>query len=132
MSDDEPSGPGHIAEAQSGIPPTGPTIQLRYQESPLPPVEQMRGFEEMMPGATNRFFNMLETSLAERHTERRALMQMMLRGQLLAFAVAIGALGAAFYCIATDRTVSAAAIVGALFGSGVVTTILARRQPPKH
>lgn len=135
MSDDDNTGelvPEPPKEPPSSRPPARAFMQVRYQESTLPPVEQMEGYERLLPGATKRLFDLIESDVASIQTQRRAQSNFMLRGQIFTFLTVMAVLAIATYCVATDASGSAAAIVTAVIGTGTVLAFYARhRNPPK-
>lgn len=92
-------------------------------ESPFPLASEIKGYEEVLPGAADRILSMVENQSAHRQELEKRTLEIEARnslwGLIFAFVFAMSVLGSSVYLILTDHP-EAAALVGA---GGIGTAI---------
>jgi uncharacterized membrane protein len=115
-------------------------IQLELRSSfsgPLPPPQILRGYNEIIPDGAERLLQMAEKEQAHRHRqeEREADGDLTLakRGQLIGGGLALIAVVGAIYLLATGKSVTGLAVLGAVvaaFGTAFVYDRIRSKPSP--
>lgn len=107
------------------------SVVAEYTSGPLPPPSMLRGYEDVLPGAADRIFTLME----QQSTHRQELESTVLdqnsrsrdRGQIFAFVLCALVIGGGFGAIYLGQSlVGMAAIIIAV--GGVAATFLTSRQ----
>ncbi|WP_417464579.1 DUF2335 domain-containing protein [Kordiimonas sp.] len=103
---------------------------LRYQ-GPLPLASELRGYEEVLPGAADRIITMAEKEQGHRQrhddTAQRYYFVDRMTGFVAGFILLLGMVGASVYCIYIDK-----ADWSLLFMGAGVLGLIAKFLPGKH
>lgn len=107
------------------------SVVAEYTNGPLPPPSMLKGYEEVLPGAADRIFTLMEQQSAHRQKlERTALdrgSRSRDRGQILAFVLCALVIVGGFVAIYLGQSLAGMAAIIIAVG-GVAATFLATRQ----
>jgi len=126
--------PEEISNAQAGevldTPIAGEVRQLEYRSSPYPPPAELREYEQILPGFTERILALTERESEHRIQEQQlqtlATIDLAKRGQRYAFVVVLALVAVGGAGIATGHSVAGLAGVVAAAAT-VVTAFVAPR-----
>ena len=143
-ADKDLTAPEHDAtgEVQPKSGPARDTQQERFfalefgWQGPLPPPKQLAEFEKVHPGAAERIIQMAEREQNNRHQKEMATIrsrdQWLARGQWLAFAIVLAALGVVTYLVANGSPIQGVAPVfialSGLVGSAIWSSVMGRQD----
>jgi len=107
------------------------TLVAEVTSGPLPPPSMLRGYEEVLPGAADRIFTLMEQQSAHRQKLERISLDRNSRardrGQHYAFILCALVIVGGFAAILTGHSVAGMAAIIIVVG-GVAATFLATRQ----
>lgn len=107
------------------------SVVAEYTNGPLPPPSMLKGYEEVLPGAADRIFTLMERQSAHRQElERMALdrgSRSRDRGQVFAFVLCALVVVGGFGAIYVGQSLAGMAAIIIAIG-GVAATFLATRQ----
>ena len=96
------SGAGKIVHAQ--------TVQQVFRQGPLPPPEDLKGYNDVLPGAADRILSMAETEQKHRHgMEDRDLkyrVSLTGLGQILGFTLGLAAIVGGIVLLALGKNIA--------------------------
>lgn len=108
-------------------------VMAEYTSGPLPPPSMLRGYEEVLPGAADRIFTLMEQQSIHRHDLETKMLDSDVRsrdrGQVFAFVLCFIVIVGGFVAILAGQELTGmAAILTAVAGVAATFLVTRRRQ----